>query len=284
MAANDLTSLKSIAGSLPSKISGWEKSSTEGFYTPENLYEYINGNAELFISYDFRNMITLIYNKDDSDEITVDIFDMGKLANAYGVFSHSRENEDRFISDEVESEYGGGLLTFWKGQYYISILAYPETEEIKMVVKQIAKRISEMIPGQSIKPVIVSQLPPDDLAPFSIRYFYHYIWLNSYSFVSSENILNLGKDTEAVLAKYYPDKENKNPTIFLLINYSDINKAKKASRSFEKNYLPDSENGFARLSDGNWAGIEQNGNMIAIVLKAPDRVYAEALLSKVKYE
>ncbi|MCK4890483.1 MAG: hypothetical protein KAS97_11180, partial [Candidatus Aminicenantes bacterium] len=89
MAENDLRSLKTISGSLPKDISGWKKSSTEGYYTPENLFEYINGNAELFISYGFRDLITFTYKKDESTEITVDIFDMGNPANAYGVFSHS---------------------------------------------------------------------------------------------------------------------------------------------------------------------------------------------------
>lgn len=284
MAANDLTSLKTISGSLPKNISGWEKSSTEQYYTPENLFEYINGNAELFISYDFRNLITFTYNKDESTEITVDIFDMGNPSNAYGVFSHSRESEDSFISDEIGSEYGGGLLTFWKGQFYISILVYPETEERKEIVRNISKRISELIPGNNIKPAILSFLPAENLSPFSIRYFHHYIWLNSHFYISGENILNLGKDTEAVLAKYYPEKENKTSTIFLLINYFDTKKAEIAVKSFLKNYLTDSENGFACLPDGNWAGIEQNGKMLTIVLNAPDREYAATLLKKVKYE
>ncbi len=284
MAENDLRSLKTITGSLPKSISGWKKSLTEGYYSPDNLFEYINGNAELFISYDFRNLITLTYNKDESTEITVDIFDMGNPANAYGVFSHSRENEDKFISDEIESEYGGGLLTFWKGKFYISILVYPETEGRKEIVKIISKMISNLIPGDNTKPSILSLLPAENLSPFSIRYFHHHIWLNSHFYISGENILNLGKDTEAVLAKYYPEKENKTSTIFLLINYFDTKKAEIAVKSFLKNYLTDSENGFSRLSDGNWAGIEQNGKMLTIILNAPDRDYAATLLKKVKYE
>ncbi|MCK4890252.1 MAG: hypothetical protein KAS97_10000, partial [Candidatus Aminicenantes bacterium] len=161
---------------------------------------------------------------------------------------------------------------------------YPETEERKEIVRNISKMISNLIPGKNTKPSILSFLPAENLSPFSIRYFHHYIWLNSHFYISGENILNLGKDTEAVLAKYYPETENKTPTIFLLINYSDTKKSERALQSFLKNYLPDSENGFARLPNGNWAGIEQNGKMITIILNAPDRVYAAALLNKVKYK
>lgn len=283
MAENDLTTLKKITGALPEDISGWKKTHTEEYYLPDNLFEYINGNAELFISYNFRHLVTLTYGKKKSPKITIDIFDMGKSENAFGVFSHSRENEDRFISDKVESEYGGGLLTFWKGRYYISILAYPETKEKKEVVRKIAKKISELIQGESIKPAVVSLLPPDKLAPFSVRYFHHHIWLNSHYFISSENILNLGKDTEAVLSKYYPDGKNKTPVILLLVNYPDLKRAKTAYVNFITNFLPDAEKGFARLSGRRWAGSEQNGKIISIVLNAPDREFARALLSKIKY-
>lgn len=284
MADKDLSTLKKITDSLPENISGWGKNSTEGYYSPENLFEYINGNAELFISYDFRHLITLTYDNNLSSKITIDIFDMGKPENAFGVFSHSREYEDGFVSDKIESEYGGGLLTFWKGKYYISILAYPETQEKKEVIKKIAEKISGQIPGKSIKPALVSLLPTENLAPFSIRYFHHHIWLNSHYYISGENILNLGKDTEAVLAKYYPEGKNKKPVILLLINYPDIKKAESAYESFLTNYLPEAEKGFARLTDHRWAGSKQNGKIISIILNAPDKKYAGALLSKIKYQ
>ncbi len=283
MAENDLTTLKKITESLPGNISGWGKTSMEGYYSPENLYEYINGNAELFISYDFRHLITLTYDNNLSSKITIDIFDMGKPENAFGVFSHSREYVDGFVSDKIESEYGGGLLTFWKGKYYISILAYPETQEKKEVIKKVAEKISRQIPGKSIKPAIVSLLPTENLAPFSIRYFHHHIWLNSHYYISGENILNLGKDTEAVLAKYYPEGKNKKPVILLLINYPDIKKAESAYESFLTNYLPEAEKGFARMSGQRWAGSKQNGMIISIILNAPEKKYAGALLSKIKY-
>ncbi|MEN8154461.1 MAG: DUF6599 family protein [Acidobacteriota bacterium] len=283
MADKDLSALRKITGTLPEKISGWEKVSLEKYFSPENLFEYINGNAELFISYNFINMGTLSYSKDPSFKITIDIFDMGKPADAFGVFSHSRENEDNFINNNVGSEYGEGLLTFWKGQYYISILAYPDSGESKDVIKKIAEKITEQIPGTNIKPAIVSLLPGENLIPFSIRYFHHYIWLNSHYFISGENILNLGKDTEAVLAKYYLSGKNRSAAILLLVNYPSIKKAKKAYKNFLLSFIPGAKKGIIRLTNHRWTGSEQNGKIISIVLNAPDREHTRALLSKIKY-
>jgi len=284
MTGSDQITLKKLTGALAADISGLGTLSTERVFSTEDLFEYINGNAELFISYNFNRLITLTYNQDESAEITIDIFDMGAPANAFGVFSHSREKVDGFISDEVESEYGGGLLTFWKGQYYISILAYPETGEKKETVRQIAKRISEMITGESTKPAIVSLLPPEGLAPSSVRYFYHHIWLNSHYFVSGENILNMGEDTEAVLAKYDLPGENKTSAVLLIVGYPDIQRSESAYRAFMKNFLPEGENGFARLADHRWAGCERKGKIITIVLNAPEKAVAERVLNRVRYK
>jgi len=282
MAVIDQTPLKTVYGSLPDQISGWEKSPAARVYLPDNLFEYINGNAELFISYDFRSLITFAYTGSGSKEITVDIFDMGDPSNAYGVFAHSRETEDRFVSDEIGSEYGGGLLTFWKGPFYISVLAFPETEESKETVRTIARAVSKEIPGMSGKPPILSRLPVEDLAPFSVRYFYHHIWLNTHFFISGENILNLGRETPAVLAKYYPDSNT--PVLLLLVDYPDMNKARIAYQHFRENFLPGPENKIVPLPGGRWGGCEQNGRVLAVVLNAPDSGYAASLLSKIKFD
>ena len=44
---------------LPERIGSWTID-TEAVYTPENLYDYINGGAELYISYGFKKVYTRI--------------------------------------------------------------------------------------------------------------------------------------------------------------------------------------------------------------------------------
>ena len=150
--------LSVITGSLPGAYGEWKSEKEPVFYTPENLYEYINGGAELFISYGFLNMASCPYSKGEFQQIKVDICDMGNSKNAYGIFSHSRESIDHFVSEGVESEYSSGLLTFWKGRYCVSILAYPETDAKKAIVKQIADKIAAAIQEPGKKPEILDFL------------------------------------------------------------------------------------------------------------------------------
>ena len=111
---------------LPDRIEGWAIHEEDKVYGRDNLYDYIDGGAELYLSYAFQKVINRIYTAPDQPDILVDIFDMGSSRNAYGVFSHAREVEDSTFGQG--SQHTSGLLLFWKDRYYISIMAIPETE------------------------------------------------------------------------------------------------------------------------------------------------------------
>ncbi len=280
MPENKTSSLDRIYKKLPHNLSVWKKSEQAKYYSQKNLSEYIDGNAELFISYNFKNLLTLSYKNEKENEITVDIFDMGNSRNAYGVFSNGREKEDGFISAEIGSEYGGGLLTFWKGRYYVSILAYPETKETKKTIREIAKNLVDNMKGENIKPELVRSLPKKNLAPYSIKYFYHYVWLNSYYFVSNENILNMGDKTSAVLARYYPEGRGKQAVILLLVKYqknNDALEAEKKFRNFVKNSMVNKEK-IQKLR----AVILCKSNLLGIVFNARDKKQADEILTGIR--
>jgi len=118
------SSIKDLLSGLPDRLNGW-KLQEQTVYDDSTLYEYINGGAELYLSYGFEELLHLRYEQSDQPEIIVDIFHMGKSQQAFGVFSHSREVIDSTYGQG--SQYTAGLLLFWKGPYYVSILASPET-------------------------------------------------------------------------------------------------------------------------------------------------------------
>ncbi len=262
---------------LPAEAGGWKKAGPPETYDKTNLYDYIDGGAELYISYNFQKLLAVRYKGEDDEEIVIDIFDMGNSHDAFGVFSHGREREDGFVGQG--SEYGGGLLTFWKDRYYVSIMAYPETEKKKELVLDLGKTLAAAIPAEGKLPAVVALLPAENLVRDSIRYFHHYIWLNSHFFIASENILQIDDETQAVLAKYKAGDK----TFHLLIAiYPDAQKAKTAGESFLRNYLPDARDGMAELPDGRWTGFRLEDRLLGIVFNAPDKNILNAYLQKIE--
>jgi hypothetical protein len=262
---------------LPDAISGWTRADPPNFYAPENLSNYIDGGAELYISYNFKNALSVKYLDPAGNEIAVDIFDMGSAPDAFGVFAHSRETiDDRFGQG---SEYAAGLLTFWKDRYYVSILAYPETAEKREVVFELGRAIAGGIESNGTLPPIIALLPAENLLPETVRYFHHYIWLNSFHFVSHENVLNIGNDTPAALGKYRQD----GTTFFLLlVRYPDAARAEAAGRQFRQKLLDGAEDGMRRTKEGRWTGLECRGNFVSVVFNAPDAPTVRAVFAKIK--
>jgi len=218
---------------MPNDIKDWIIEEKDQMYGPHNLHEYINGGAELFLSYDFHQLFSRIYTSSDQPDIIIDVFDMATSQNAYGVFSYSREKEDTTFGQG--SQYVPGLLLFWKDRFYVSILFTPETDKARQTAFQIAHHIESAIKSEGHLPDILTLLPEEFLVKETIRYFRHHIWLNSYHFISNENILHIDNSTEVILAKY---GEGEFRQLLLLVIYPNKSDAKIAHNDFTASYLP----------------------------------------------
>ncbi len=266
-----------LAQLVPQRVNGWEISIDDQRYDRETLYDYIDGGAELYLSYGFKQLLTRTYARAGQPEIIVDLFDMNSSYDAFGVFSHSRETLDDTYGQG--SQYTVGLLLFWKDRYFVSILASPETEESKIAVAVLARSIDNSITGEGQIPPIIALLPRESLAKESIRYFHHYIWLNSHYFIATENILHIDETTEAVLAKY---EDSGKRQFLLLIRYEDENDALTGHDDFVSNFLPElSKRGVAQIEDSMWTGCRLQGNLVSIVLNAQTEDYVLQLLDSV---
>jgi hypothetical protein len=262
---------------LPDAIAGWKRAVPPNLYTPGTLSTYIDGGAELFISYNFKNALSMKYLDPAGNEIVVDIFDMGSAPDAFGVFAHSRETIDDSFGQG--SEYAAGLLTFWKDRYYVSILAYPETAAKREIVFELGRAIAGGIENDGALPPIIAMLPAENLLPETVRYFHHYIWLNSFYFVSHENVLNIGNDTPAALGKYRQDGA---AYFLLLVRYPDAARAEAAALQFRKKLLDGAEDGLRPTKEGRWTGLECRGDLVGVVLNAPDVPTVRAVFAKIK--
>ncbi len=259
---------------LPEQLNGWTIDGTDQFYSAGNLYEYINGGAELYRSYGFSRLFNRTYAKEGQPDIIIDIFDMQEAANAYGVFMHSGETPDRSIGQG--SEISDGMITFWKDRWYVTILAFPATDSSRETILEIARRIEEAIPENGPLPELLQYLPGENLIESSIRYFYHYIWLNSHLFIADQNILNIEDNARALLARY--QAEGGNP-VLLIVAYPDAAASGAAQQKFIKNFAPELAGQTpVQIEDGNWVGCSRIGEKLLIVFDAPQRDSAEKLI------
>jgi len=71
-------------------IKGWELSENIDTYSPETLYDAINGAADSYLRYDFRELKVGEYSLDDGTYLVVEIYQHGSPINAFGIYSQER--------------------------------------------------------------------------------------------------------------------------------------------------------------------------------------------------
>jgi hypothetical protein len=263
---------------LPGAVKDWKVVAKDQIYNRDNLYDYIDGGAELYLSYGFKKVINRTYARPGQPDMVADLFDMETSQNAYGVFTHARETVDDTFGQG--SQYAEGLLLFWKDRYYVSILTIPETIESKKAIFDLARKIETAIAKEGPLPDILNLLPKQSLVEESIRYFRHYVWLNSHYFVADQNILHINENTDALLAKY---GEGKKRYLLLLVKYRKDKDAKRAYSDFVKYYLPELSKGPAvQIEDGTWTACQLAGDLLIIVFNAPLRNKALQMIEAVQ--
>jgi len=263
---------------LPDSIEGWKPSDKDRYYNPETLYNYINGGAELYISYGFKEVLSRIYSKPGQPDIIVDIFDMIEANNAFGVFSHVRE--------DIDYSYGQGCqvyedaIMFWKNQYFVSVVSDDETESSKLAIRKLAEYINSEIKGEGKLPGIIKMAPLKGLVEESIIYFFHPAWLNSFYYISDENILNINEKTHCILAKY-GDPENR--YYLLIIEYPEVKDVWGAFESFSENYSKEIQiSPVVEIEDGSWMACQTMHKILVAVFNAGSKTQALELMNQVR--
>ena len=262
--------------SMPSEAGGWKRDKKDTRYNSKTIFSYMDGAAELYLAYGFENLTVRRFEKLSQPPITVELYEMDSSEDAYGVFSYEHQDESAGIGQG--SEFGGGLLRFWKGKYFVSIYAEGEGPDVESGILQIGRATANSITSVGPEPKLVGFIPGKDvgLVDKSVRYLKSHILLNQRFFIAHQNILNLSRKTEAVLAQYIQDKQK---TQLLLIRYPDSKEAVDAYQSFMRVYLPDA-GGKDRLKteDRKWTFARQRNQFVVIVFGASTEDSGEALL------
>ena len=228
------------------------------------MFDYIDGAGELFLAYGFQNLTVRRFEKANQPPLTLDCYDMGSAAGAYGVFSFERQEATAGIGQG--SEFGGGLLRFWKGQYFVSISADGEGAEAEAAVLELGRHTAAAIPATGPEPRVVGLIPGKEagLIETSVRYF------------TSHVLLNLTRRTEAVLAQFGQGAQK---THLLLVRYPDAAEAGDAYQKFLAAYLPDAGGKDRRMTtDRRWTIARQRNEFVLVVVGAPTESDGEKLL------
>jgi hypothetical protein len=265
--------------SLPAEAAGWKWDGKEMKHDSKSVFQYMDGAAELYLAYGFQNLTVRRFEKANQPAITLELYEMSSPEDAYGVFSFERQDEAVGIGQG--SEFGGGLLRFWKGKYFISIYAEGEGAEVESAILKVGRDAANSILSDGQEPRLIGLIPGKEhgLVDKSVRYLKSHVLLNQRFFIAHQNILDLSRRTEAVLAQYTQEKQK---VYLLIIRYPNVKEAGDAYQSFRGAYFPDAGGkDLLKTEDQKWTMARQRGEVVIVVFGAFMTADAEALLKAV---
>jgi len=278
---------ESLSGLFPGGAQGWKPEGSGQVYDATTLYEYINGGAEVYRSFNVQQVMARRYVKADGVDILVDIFDMGCSSDAYGAYHHDvREGPGGGVGQE--SEYLDSSLSFWKDRFFVSIIALGEGEESNRAVLELGRAIAGAIPREGDPPAIVGLLPEQGRLPHRTHYFHDHQVLGKHCDPGQTNLLGLGRETEGVVARYRAGgKEGQPPDAgamaLVLIRYPSRQGAEDAGRRFMAQAVPDADvEGIGRGADAQWVGAKTVNDFLVAVLESPSKEEIQRLFREVK--
>ncbi len=246
------------------------------YETDTELYDYINGGAELYLQYGFKKMAKRIYTDNKQNEIKAEIFNLNAPKNAFGVFSYSMDTVNTDIGQG--GQYIGSSLIFWQDKYFVSIFAHKENAEIKEKLHETARKISNSIGKTGALPWSYHIIPEKSIVKGSTFYFHHSAWQNKFRYISNDNIFNINSEVKAFITQY---NISGNKHYLLLIEYPDNKKAQKAYKKGRKKISPKlKRQRFVQEKENRWTGCDKKGNLLMFVFDAPSKADAEYLLDQ----
>jgi hypothetical protein len=176
-------------------------------YTTEDLFTYINGEAEMYFPFGFEKLASAFYSKKGGDPaigLVVDVYAMGSLLNAFGIYAQYRKPEAEFLPLGGEGFVNPSQLLFYQDRYFVHLSASGTAQMDQAVFETFARSLSRRLPGPSGKPLELDWLKIPALITRTERYYPE--GLLGYRFFGKGLIALAGLDNKKV--RIFVMKEN----------------------------------------------------------------------------
>lgn len=204
--SEDSTTLDLLPGE--GDVPGWTLAAPGKRYVGEELYDPINGAADKYFPFGFKEAAFAMYGKGEA-LLEVQIYEMGSPEDASGIYSIYDDVNvlhafmiagDDGTKSTTCSATSKDSQTFAKGPYFVRILSSsgePTDQELATFGLEVAMNIA----APYHKPAILAFLLPGHILG-SVKYFRTAATQADVFYVSDENVFSLSEETFGVSACY----------------------------------------------------------------------------------
>ena len=165
------------------EIGGWTQDGKPQVFSPRTLYEFINGAADLYLTYEFQDLNVAEYKGGGKAAVTVEVYRHSDSTLAFGIYSQERQANARFLDIGAQGYQEPSVLNFVVGPYYVKISGYSTGTEDERTMLAFGRKMEEILGGKSALPRILSLFPregkKENTEKFVSKDFLGYSYLHS---------------------------------------------------------------------------------------------------------
>ena len=166
--AADLEDLLPGASCAP----GWQLEGKAQLYDRDTLSDRIDGEAELYFPYGFERLAAVRYafGKNPGTGMDVEVFRMGSLLDAFGMYANYRQKDAGPGAIGAESSLAPPQLFFYQGRYFVQLQITGSDSPDPDALAACGRAVAAKLPGKGERPAELSVFNRPDLVKGSERY------------------------------------------------------------------------------------------------------------------
>jgi len=213
---------------------GWKLSGRPRTFISQDLFNHIDGGAELFLEFGFARLQVQAYG-DGTSELAAAVYEMENATSALGVYLMKMGRETPFAEVAARNSSETSQLNIVKGRYFVQIDNFDEKPAPRAAAVALANAVLALL--QDEKPAaVLDRLPAEKRVPGSERLVRGPYALQPYYTFGEGDILRLGGKIFAALAEYTAADGSRFTR--LLVPYPDAAAAAAALENLAANLDP----------------------------------------------
>jgi hypothetical protein len=139
---------------------GWQMEGKPLFYDRDTLSDRIDGEAELYFPYGFERMAAARYASKKNSEagIDVEIYRMGSLLDAFGMYANYRQKDGRTLAVGAESNISPSQIYLYQGRLFVHIQVTGTVDASTDALAECGRAVASRLLGAKDSPLELTAL------------------------------------------------------------------------------------------------------------------------------
>ncbi|WP_044891702.1 DUF6599 family protein [Opitutus terrae] len=140
------------------ELPGWTLAEPPRVAAGQDLFELIDGGAEIYQEYGFKRVESRRYER-GAASLQIELYQMADVSAAYGIYSMMQSPRGTPVDVGQEARLFRDYLMFWQGDFYASLTLTGEDANAAQALTEAARTIAARITTVGERPAIMRWLP-----------------------------------------------------------------------------------------------------------------------------